>query len=109
MVVGAAAASERPYVIQCMALHPAEEATLRTFVVAAKRDRLLTLFGSPKSRKQALDALNHFADWDVMSDEEGHMESKGQPLKYATPSPKPAGLEAVCFAVSAYSLQRAAS
>ena len=48
-----------------MALHAAEEATLRTFVVAAKRERLLTLFGSPKRRKQALDALNHFADWDA--------------------------------------------
>lgn len=48
-----------------MALHPAEEATLRTFVVAAKRDRLLTLFGSPKRRKQARDSLNHFADWDA--------------------------------------------
>lgn len=47
-----------------MALHPAEEATLRTFVVSSKRDRLLTLFGSPKRRKEALDALNHFADWD---------------------------------------------
>jgi len=48
-----------------MALHPAEEATLRTFVVAAKRDRLLTLFGSPKRRRQARDSLNHFADWDA--------------------------------------------
>lgn len=47
-----------------MALHPAEEATLRTFVVAAKRDRLLTLFGSSRRRKQARDALNHFAGWD---------------------------------------------
>jgi hypothetical protein len=47
-----------------MALHPAEEATLRTFVVAAKRDRLLALFGSPKRRKQARNALNHFAGWD---------------------------------------------
>ena len=48
-----------------MALHPTEEATLRTFVVAAKRDRLLTLFGSSKRRKQALDTLNHFDDWDA--------------------------------------------
>src|SRR5262245_36159220 len=46
-------------------LHPAEEATLRTFVVSAKRDRWLALFGSPKRRKQARDALNHFADWDA--------------------------------------------
>ena len=48
-----------------MPLHPAEEATLRTFVVAAKRDRLLTIFGSPKRRKRATDTLNHFADWDA--------------------------------------------
>lgn len=47
-----------------MALHPSEEATLRRFVVAANRDRLLALFGSPKHRKRALDALNHFAGWD---------------------------------------------
>ena len=51
--------------IQPIALHPAEDATLRTFVVAAKRDRLLTLFGSPKRRKQARDSLNHFAYWDA--------------------------------------------
>lgn len=48
-----------------MALHPAEEATLRAFVTPAKRDRLLTLFDSPKRRRQARDALNHFADWDA--------------------------------------------
>jgi hypothetical protein len=47
-----------------MTLHPTEEATLRTFVVVAKRERLLTLFGSSKRRKQARDALNHFAAWD---------------------------------------------
>lgn len=47
------------------ALHPAEEATIRAFVVAAKRDRLLTLFGSPKRREKALNELNHFADWDA--------------------------------------------
>lgn len=47
-----------------MALHPAEEATLRAFVIAAKRDRLLALFGSSQRRRQTLDALNHFAYWD---------------------------------------------
>ena len=47
-----------------MALHPAAEATLRAFVVPAKRDRWLTRFGSAKRRKEARDALNHFADWD---------------------------------------------
>jgi hypothetical protein len=48
-----------------MALHPVEEATIRTFVAPWKRDRLLTLFGAPKRCKQACDALNHFADWDA--------------------------------------------
>lgn len=48
-----------------MALHPAEEATVRAFVVPAKRDRLLTLLGSPKRRPQACDSLNHFADWEA--------------------------------------------
>lgn len=48
-----------------MAHHPAEEATLRAFAVSSKRDRLLTLFGSSKRRKQGRDALNHFADWDA--------------------------------------------
>jgi hypothetical protein len=47
------------------ALHPAEEATLLTFVVSSKRERLLTLFDNPKRRKKARDALNHFADWDA--------------------------------------------
>jgi hypothetical protein len=47
-----------------MALHPAEEATLRAFVIAAKRDRLVALFGSTKRRRQACDALNHFDGWD---------------------------------------------
>ena len=47
-----------------MALHPAEEATLRAFVAAAKRERLLAMFGSAKRREEACDALNHFAGWD---------------------------------------------
>lgn len=47
-----------------MALHPAEEATFRAFVIPAKRERLLALFGSAKRRKQARNDLNHFADWD---------------------------------------------
>jgi hypothetical protein len=47
-----------------MALHPAEEATLRAFVTADKRERLLTLFASPKRRRQAIDSLNHFTAWD---------------------------------------------
>src|SRR5687768_16096639 len=48
-----------------MPLHPLEEATLRTFVIPSKRGRLVTLFGNPKRRKQALDVLNHFTDWDA--------------------------------------------
>src|SRR5690348_4959145 len=47
-----------------MALHPTEQATLRAFVVPARRDRLLDLFGSPRRRRQAREALNHFAGWD---------------------------------------------
>ncbi len=61
----AAAAAQRHYVSGHMALHPEEEATLRTFVAAGRRSRLLTLFGSPKRRKQAPGELNHFADWDT--------------------------------------------
>jgi hypothetical protein len=47
-----------------MALHPAEEATLTSFVISAKRDRAIALLGSAKRRKQALDSLNHFDAWD---------------------------------------------
>lgn len=47
-----------------MPIHPAEEATLRAFVVPAKRDRLLTLLGSDKRRKDATRALDHFRSWD---------------------------------------------
>lgn len=47
-----------------MPLHPIEEATIRAFVAPAKRDRLLTLFGSAKRRRQACAALNHFMDWE---------------------------------------------
>ena len=48
-----------------MALHPVEEATVRAFVVPAKRDRLMALLGARKRRRDGLDALNHFADWDA--------------------------------------------
>lgn len=48
-----------------MALHPSEESTLRAFVVAARRERLIALLGNSKRRKEALDKLNHFGDWDV--------------------------------------------
>ena len=46
-------------------IHPAEEATLRAFVVASKRERLLNIFSSTKRRKAATELLNHFGDWDV--------------------------------------------
>jgi hypothetical protein len=48
-----------------MPLHPAEESTLRAFVVAARCERLIALLGSSKRRKQAIDKLNHFGDWDT--------------------------------------------
>jgi hypothetical protein len=48
-----------------MALHPAEEATLRAFLAREKRDRLVWLLSTPKHRKKALDQLNHFAGWDM--------------------------------------------
>jgi hypothetical protein len=47
-----------------MALSLAEEATIKAFVIPAKRDRLLGLLSSPTRRKQAVGSLNHFADWD---------------------------------------------
>jgi hypothetical protein len=47
-----------------MALHPIEEATLRAFVLRPARERLLVLFRIRKRRTQALDALNHFSQWD---------------------------------------------
>ena len=47
-----------------MGLHAAEEATFRAFVISAKRERIVSLFGSAKRRKEALDTLKHFPDWD---------------------------------------------
>jgi hypothetical protein len=47
-----------------MALHPAEAAAFRAFVVQAKRRRFLMLLGSARRRKRALRALNLFAHWD---------------------------------------------
>jgi hypothetical protein len=46
-------------------IHPAEEATIRAFVVASKRERLLGILSSTKRRKKAVESLNHFVDWDV--------------------------------------------
>jgi hypothetical protein len=47
-----------------MGLHPAEEATIRAFVLPTKQERLLGLLVNPKRRKHALDAFNHFRGWD---------------------------------------------
>jgi hypothetical protein len=47
-----------------MALHPAEEATIRAFVTSARRDRLVALLANPKRRRKALNSLDHFHDWD---------------------------------------------
>ena len=46
-------------------IHPAEEATIRAFVIASKRERLLSIFSSAKRRKNATELLNHFGDWDM--------------------------------------------
>jgi hypothetical protein len=47
-----------------MATHPFEDATVRAFVVPAKRDRYAAALGSPKKRKAFLDGLNHCHDFD---------------------------------------------
>jgi hypothetical protein len=40
-------------------LHPMEEATVRAFVLSAKRDRWLSLLGNPKRRATVLRELSH--------------------------------------------------
>jgi hypothetical protein len=70
-----------------MAIHPAEAATLRAFVLPARRDRLMALFGSAKRRKDGTDALNHFKGWDPRwvcplsssSDVVGRLRAAGAP------------------------------
>ena len=47
-----------------MALHPAEEATIRAFIVPAKRVRYLSLLANEKRRAKFLDCLNHCRDID---------------------------------------------
>jgi len=81
-----------------MPLHPIEEATLRAFVIRAKRDRWLALFGSAKRRKQACAGLNHFADWDPRYVEElssssdvlVHLRAAGAPADCRVISDDPA-------------------
>ena len=41
-----------------------EEATVRAFFARARRDRFVGLLRSPKRRGKALNALNHFNDFD---------------------------------------------
>jgi hypothetical protein len=47
-----------------MDLHPAEKATIKAFVRSARRDRMLGLLANPARRTKALNALDHFHDWD---------------------------------------------
>jgi hypothetical protein len=47
-----------------MALHPAEEATIRAFVVREKRDRLVSLLSTPKHRDKVMGKFNDFRGWD---------------------------------------------
>lgn len=47
-----------------MNLHEHEKAIVGTFFASARRERWLTLLANPKRRKDALDKLNHFHDFD---------------------------------------------
>jgi hypothetical protein len=47
-----------------MATDPIEDATVRAFIVAAKRDRYATLLGNARRRAAFLDGLNHCHDFD---------------------------------------------
>jgi hypothetical protein len=47
-----------------MPTHPAEDATIRTFIIPAKRDRYAALLANPKKRAKFLDGLNHCHDFD---------------------------------------------
>jgi hypothetical protein len=48
-----------------MATDPIEEATVRAFIVPAKRERYATLLGNAKKRPSFLDGLNHCHDFDA--------------------------------------------
>ena len=45
-------------------MHLIEESTIRAFVVAGQRERLLTLLASTRRRREATNLLNHFRGWD---------------------------------------------
>jgi hypothetical protein len=63
-----------------MAVDPTEDATVRAFIVPAKRDRYATLLGNPKKRASFLNGLNHCHDFDT---------------RYATPLPSTADVPAL--------------
>jgi hypothetical protein len=48
-----------------MATNPIEDATVRAFIVPAKRDRYAGLLGDAKKRARILDGLNHCHDFDT--------------------------------------------
>jgi hypothetical protein len=48
-----------------MATDPIEDATVRAFIVPAKRDRYATLLGNATRRATFLDGLNHCHDFDT--------------------------------------------
>jgi hypothetical protein len=48
-----------------MATDPIEDATVRAFIVPAKRDRYATLLANSKKRAAFLDGLNHCHDFDA--------------------------------------------
>ncbi|MEX2091361.1 MAG: hypothetical protein WD971_01725 [Pirellulales bacterium] len=48
-----------------MPLHPAEEATIRAFIVRDKSERYLSILANEKRRGKFLDCLNHCRDFDT--------------------------------------------
>jgi hypothetical protein len=50
--------------IAMMPTHPIEDATVRAFIIPARRDRYASLLGNPKKRREVLDRLNHCHDFD---------------------------------------------
>jgi hypothetical protein len=63
-----------------MATDPLEDATIRAFIVPAKRHRYATLLSNPRKRAALFDGLNHCHDFD---------------LRYATPLPSTADVTAL--------------
>jgi hypothetical protein len=63
-----------------MAIQPVEDATVRAFIVLARRDRYLSLLANPKRRSAILGKLAHCHDFDE---------------RYATPLPSNADVPGV--------------